>query len=497
MNTSFVTITGLLLIGLWAIQSFLWIWRVKNKGRNSVNNLLYDSIPGVFTSLGVLGTFSGILFGLLGFDANDLDRSIPILLGGMQTAFITSVVGIVCSLVFSRISKMVWYGAEDEDMVDMSSEIGVLRSILTTLQNDSNKNEANNQALIQEIKALTQSIIGSGDESLNSQLLKLRTTFRDSQADTIEELRGLTKSTDENLEALQKIDQGLNGDGETSLLNQVLRMREEQNEHAEANRSNFEFIVDAMKANSELLTEKFDEFAELMAKNNTEALVEVMKAATEEFNAQMSTIIERLVQENFEELNKSVERMNTWQQENKTMITQLTDQFKDTVSQFKITSEELDKVEKNTSALIDDNGVFAQMIQELNKVLIEDTKLLESSKVLSESSATLQEASQSVKDSSNDLNNWIEKQNSFNESYTLLMNRLEEIDKIKDINEVFWNDTRKKLNEGVQLLSNGSETLRDDLDNVNAMFYDRLNDTLQNLEQLIQRIIANYDNTLS
>ena len=303
---------------------------------------------------------------------------------------------------------------------------------------------------------MTQSIIGSGDEGLNSQLLKLRTTFRDSQADTIEELRGLTKSTDENLEALQKIDQGLNGDGETSLLNQVLRMREEQNEHAEANRSNFEFIVDAMKANSELLTEKFDEFAELMAKNNTEALVEVMKAATEEFNAQMSTIIERLVQENFEELNKSVERMNTWQQENKTMITQLTDQFKDTVSQFKITSEELDKVEKNTSALIDDNGVFAQMIQELNKVLIEDTKLLESSKVLSESSATLEEASQSVKDSSNELNNWIEKQNSFNESYTLLMNRLEEIDKIKDINEVFWNDTRKKLNEGVQLLSNGS-----------------------------------------
>ena len=273
-------------------------------------------------------------------------------------------------------------------------------------------------------------------------------------------------------------------------------MREEQNDHAKANRANFEFIVDAMKSNSELLTRKFDEFAELMAKNNTEALVEVMKAATEEFNAQMSAIIERLVQENFDELNRSVERMNTWQQENKTMITQLTDQFKDTVSQFRITSEELEKVEKNTSALIDDNGVFAQMIQELNEVLIEDKKLLESSKILSESSTSLQEASQAVKDSSNELNNWVEKQNSFNESYTLLMNRLEEIDKIKDINEVFWNDTKKQLDEGVSIIGEGSKQLQNDLDDINNSFYERLNSTLQSLDDCVQRMVLNYDENL-
>ena len=491
-----MTITGLCLIGLWAVQSLIWIRKVKSKGRNSVNNLLYDSIPGVFTSLGVLGTFSGILFGLLGFDANDLDSSIPILLGGMQTAFITSVVGIVFSLVFSRISKIVWYSADDDGEVDMSSEVGVLRSILNTLQNDAAQNQANNQALISEMKTLTQSIIGSGDESLNSQLLKLRSTFRDSQDDTIKELRELSKNTEQNFGALVKIDQGLNGNGETSLLNQVLRMREEQNDHAKANRANFEFIVDAMKANSELLTKKFDEFAELMAKNNTEALVEVMKAATEEFNAQMSAIIERLVQENFDELNKSVERMNTWQQENKTMITELTDQFKDTASQFKITSEELEKVEKNTSALIEDNGVFAQMIKELNEVLVEDTKLLDSTKLLSESSTSLGEATEAVKNSSNELNSWVEKQNSFNESYTLLMNRLEEIDKIKDINEVFWNNTKKQLEEGVGVISDSSKQLQRDLDEINNSFYERLNSTLQSLDDCVQRMVLNYDESL-
>ena len=52
-----------------------------------------------------------------------------------------------------------------------------------------------------------------------------------------------------------------------------------------------------------------------------------MKRATEEFNAQMSALIEKLVQENFQELNNSVQRMNNWQQENKEMITQLTNQL--------------------------------------------------------------------------------------------------------------------------------------------------------------------------
>lgn len=83
-----------------------------------------------------------------------------------------------------------------------------------------------------------------------------------------------------------------------------------------------------MNKNNELIRQKFDEFSELLAKNNTEALVEVMKNATEQFNTQMSALIEKLVQENFKELNNSVQRMNQWQLENKEMIISLTNQFK-------------------------------------------------------------------------------------------------------------------------------------------------------------------------
>ena len=67
------------------------------------------------------------------------------------------------------------------------------------------------------------------------------------------------------------------------------------------------------------------------------------------------------------------------------------------------------------------------------------------------------------------------------------------IDRIKDINEVFWENTKKQLNEGVSVIEKASKRLSSDVENINEEFYERLNDTLQNLDTLIQRIIANYN----
>jgi uncharacterized protein YifE (UPF0438 family) len=52
-------------------------------------------------SLGVLGTFIGILFGLFGFEVSNIERSLPFLLEGLKTAFITSGVGMFCSIIIS------------------------------------------------------------------------------------------------------------------------------------------------------------------------------------------------------------------------------------------------------------------------------------------------------------------------------------------------------------------------------------------------------------
>ena len=56
--------------------------------------------PALLASLGILGTFVGIVVGLLDFDPERLDESIEGLLEGLKTAFVSSIAGILASLVF-------------------------------------------------------------------------------------------------------------------------------------------------------------------------------------------------------------------------------------------------------------------------------------------------------------------------------------------------------------------------------------------------------------
>lgn len=70
---------------------------------------LAELIPGLLTSLGILGTFMGLMQGLTSVNfsnAEDTIQSIPQLLGGMKFAFATSVAGITCSLAFNVINRI-------------------------------------------------------------------------------------------------------------------------------------------------------------------------------------------------------------------------------------------------------------------------------------------------------------------------------------------------------------------------------------------------------
>lgn len=70
---------------------------------------LAELIPGLLTSLGILGTFMGLMQGLTSVDFSNAEgtiQSIPQLLGGMRFAFATSVAGIACSLLFNMFYRM-------------------------------------------------------------------------------------------------------------------------------------------------------------------------------------------------------------------------------------------------------------------------------------------------------------------------------------------------------------------------------------------------------
>ena len=65
-----------------------------------------EQAPGFLTSLGILGTFIGIIIGLYGFSLEDIDGSIADLMAGLKTAFITSVIGLALSLLLRVFSRM-------------------------------------------------------------------------------------------------------------------------------------------------------------------------------------------------------------------------------------------------------------------------------------------------------------------------------------------------------------------------------------------------------
>ena len=248
-------------------------------------------------------------------------------------------------------------------------------------------------------------------------------------------------------------------------------------------------IEKSMNKTNQLLERKFDEFTELLKKSNTEALVEVMKKVTEEFQKQMNSLINKLIQENFDQLNRSVERLNQWQQENKEMISSLTQQYKQMATNFETTSDSLDKVKDDTEALVSEGGKLRKIVDALNEVIVNDERFIKTAEHLQKTAELSQSNMESFDASTKALNGWVRKQRNFVDGVTLLIEKLEEIAKIKDYGQEFWQGTKKNMEEGVGIIKQGSVTLRQSLVDLDRQFYARLNTTLAELDTCIQAMI--------
>ena len=269
--------------------------------------------------------------------------------------------------------------------------------------------------------------------------------------------------------------------------------QEEINEQVQKLKSILDAEVDqiekSMQKTNDLLERKFDEFTELLKKSNTEALVEVMKRVTEEFQKQMNTLINKLIQENFDQLNKSVEKLNQWQQENKEMIASLTRQYKEMATNFEATSTSLVKVKDDTALLVSEGGKLRQLIDALNEVIINDKKFIEISNKLQQTADLSKSNMESFDSSTKALNEWVKKQRHFVDGVQMLIEKLDEISKIKDYNEQFWQGTKRSLEEGLNVIKNGSQTLNARLTDLDRSFYARLSTTLAELDSCIQAMI--------
>lgn len=96
----------------------------------------------------------------------------------------------------------------------------------------------------------------------------------------------------------------------------------------------------------------------------------------------MNSLINKLIQENFDQLNRSVERLNQWQQENKEMISSLTQQYKQMATNFETTSDSLDKVKDDTEALVSEGGKLRKIVDALNEVIVNDERFIKTAEHL-------------------------------------------------------------------------------------------------------------------
>lgn len=83
--------------------------------------LTRDKLGSVVMTIGVLGTFLGVTVALYHFDVANIRESLPNLLSGLKTAFITSIAGMIAAIILkvssSGICRKYTYSGDDVELV--------------------------------------------------------------------------------------------------------------------------------------------------------------------------------------------------------------------------------------------------------------------------------------------------------------------------------------------------------------------------------------------
>jgi len=164
-NTSFVN-SVILVLMLIVFASGLWFTKQDEQSD------FVHYVPTLLTTMGIFGTFLGIVLGLLDFDQSNIESSIPPLLAGLKTAFITSLLGIFSSLIFKTLSTFSFLKpAVEENAIVYATPEAILQSM---------------QDQVAEIKGLKASLVGDQETTLFAEISALREDVNNNTKDIID-----------------------------------------------------------------------------------------------------------------------------------------------------------------------------------------------------------------------------------------------------------------------------------------------------------------------
>lgn len=113
---------------------------------------LFRAMPGIFTGLGLLGTFAGITAGISGIDLGNVETmksGIEVLLSGTKTAFLTSVVGLILALVYNLVDNWIYrpYTKKLATLIDQLNTLFPSKSLEEFLSNQAEQAEEQTDAM--------------------------------------------------------------------------------------------------------------------------------------------------------------------------------------------------------------------------------------------------------------------------------------------------------------------------------------------------------------
>ena len=418
---------------IYFVMGYIIVHIIKNNKINDKEkrNFYINLLP----ILGVIGTFAGICIGLADFNSNEIEKSVPLLLQGLKTAFWTSLIGTSLAVFFN-----VWYSFKDKkDIEDEEDEIPLLKLQIKELQSISekfnsflenqainnnslknlteffNNNEDKNLKKFEEIKNELK-VLNDKQEKTNSfyetSLLKLEildeinkkydknienfalcneniSVLKENSILNLEENKKLNSNTTETLtklELLEKVNTNTLGKLEsiekinTDTLNKnssIFKNIELLLDNFKNYKDEFSNFFKASESQSRELITAFKEFATYMAEENSKAFIEALNKTIRDFN---NNLIESFGS-NFKQLNEAVIKLVDWQEEYKQIIETTTENQKVIFDSFNGIEKELQTFTSETRNI---NSIVSELSTLTKESMEQNIKLNETLNVFSE-----------------------------------------------------------------------------------------------------------------
>lgn len=314
---------------------------------------LWSGLAGTFTGIGILGTFIGLTIGLAGVDTSStgaLSSSISGLLGGMSTAFVTSIFGIVSAIVFGvwHSQNMKRFGDAVSRFTDALDQVFIRKSVEEILLEELAESRAQRAAMEQLSTDMAISICDHLPDVLDQLAEKMDSAMK-GNLDTM--LAGLSERQDKQTEQLMQISSNTNSlvIGGFDQLGDVLKKGVGQGAEELGN------SLKNLSSDIASLAEGIRDILDRSTKASSEANQKTLDALNEAIS-KMNETMEGMANKQKEETDKNIQRMTALMEEMKTTMKDIFDEMAASVKEQrteigKIAKDSADQTKENLGAI--------------------------------------------------------------------------------------------------------------------------------------------------